>query len=279
MAVTNSGLQRAWKPEDYGNLIDLVIEEKSIAFKAGTKLVTASETLRVPMLTADPSVGWYAENTEISLTDPSTNELVITPKKVAGLTQISNEAAEDSNPVVANQIGQSLGRSIAKKIDAAFFANTTSNGPSGLLSLTGINVVDTGTVTLTSLDPFHEAKAAALADGADISVWILAPDVALTLSKAKQLTSGSNVGLLDSTGVADGVTLAGVPVLVSTDVAAGNAWGLDGSQVLIVQRKGTTIEKSKDAAFAYDAIQVRGVARVSFGFANPAGVVRLYDAP
>jgi hypothetical protein len=58
-------------------------------------------------------------------------------------------------------------------------------------------------------------------------VWVLAPDVALTLSKAKQAT-GSNMGLLDSTGVGDGVTLAGVPVLVSTDVAAGNAWGLDG---------------------------------------------------
>lgn len=278
MAVTDSGLQRAWKPEDYGNLIDLVIAEKSIAFKAGTKITTGSESFRAPMLTADPSVGWYAENTEISLTDPTTNELVIVPKKVAGLTQISNEAAEDTNPAVANQIGQSLGRSIAKKIDAAFFADTTTNGPSGLLSLTGINVVDTGTITLTSLDPFHEAKAAALADGADISVWILAPDVALTLSKTKQLTTGSNVGLLDSTGVADGVTLAGVPVLVSTDVAAGNAWGLDGSQVLIVQRKGTTIDKSKDAAFSYDAIQVRGVARVSYGFANPAGVVRLYDA-
>jgi len=57
-----------------------------------------------------------------------------------------------------------------------------------------------------------------------MSVFVLAPDVALTLSKAKHLDTGSKVGLLDATGVADGTTLAGVPVLVSTDVAAGNAW-------------------------------------------------------
>jgi HK97 family phage major capsid protein len=152
-----------------------------------------------------------------------------------------------------------------------------TNGPSGLLSLSGVNVIDTGTVTLTSLDPFHEAKAAALADGAELSVFVLAPDVALTLSKAKTGTE-SNVGLLESTGVGDGVTLAGVPVLVSTDVAAGNAWGLDGSQVFIVQRTGTQVVRSTDAAFDYDAVQVRATARVSFGFANPAGVVRLYDA-
>ena len=278
MAVLNSALQTAWTPEDYGQLIDTVVAEKSVAFRAGTRVTTGSESIRFPKLTADPAVGWYAENTQITLTDPTTNELVVTPRKVAGLTQISNEAADDSNPAVADQVGRTLARSIAKKIDAAFFGNTITNGPDGLLSLVGVNVVDTGTITLTSLDAFHEAKAAALADGAEVSVWILAPDVALTLSKAKQLTTGSNVGLLDANGVGDGTALAGVPVLVSTDVAAGNAWGLDASQIFVVQRTGTTVTRSTDAAFDYDAVQVRATARVGFGFANPAGVVRLYDA-
>lgn len=275
MSVLNSNIAASWTPEEYGKLIDLVIAAKSIAFQAGTVITTGNETIRFPMLTADPAVGWYAENTQISLTDPTTNELVVTPKKVAGLTQISNEAAADTNPAVAEQVGQSLGRSVAKKIDAAFFGNTVTNGPSGLLSLSGVNVVDTGTLTLTSLDPFHQAKADALADGATLSVFILAPDVALTLAKAKQ-ASDSNMGLLDNVG--DGVNLAGVPVLVSTDVATGNAWGLDGSQVLIIQRTGTTVATSTDKAFDYDAVQVRATARVGFGFANPAGVVRLYDA-
>ena len=66
---------------------------------------------------------------------------------------------------------------IAKKIDAAFFGNTVSNGPSGLLSLTGINEIDTDAYPFSSLDPVHQAKAAALADGAEITVWVLAPDV------------------------------------------------------------------------------------------------------
>ncbi|BDY27535.1 phage major capsid protein [Mycolicibacterium mageritense] len=275
MAVVNSGLQTAWTPEDYGKLVDLVIAAKSIAFRAGTVISTDKETFRTPLLVADPAVGWYAENTQITLEDPDTDELVIVPKAVKGLTQISNEAANDSNPGVADQVARGLARNVAKKIDAAFFGNTITNGPSGLLSLAGVNVVDTGTVQLTSLDPFHEAKAAALADGAEISVFILAPDVALTLSKAKTAT-GSNQGLLDNVG--DGVRLAGVPVLVSNDVAAGNAWGLDSSQILVVQRTGTEIATSKDSAFAYDAVQVRALARVGFGFVNPAGVVRLYDA-
>ena len=96
MAVLDSTLQQAWTPEDYGSLIDLVLAEKSIAFRAGTVVRTGSETIRFPMLTADPAVAWTAENTQISLTDPTTNELVVTPTKVAGLTQISNEAASDT---------------------------------------------------------------------------------------------------------------------------------------------------------------------------------------
>ncbi|AWG51481.1 phage major capsid protein [Mycobacteroides abscessus] len=275
MTVTNATLAQAWTPEDYGRLIDLVLAEKSVAFQAGTVVQTGSETVRFPMLTADPATGWYAENTQISLTDPSNSELVITPKKVAGLTQSSNEAAEDSNPAVASVIGSALARSIAKKVDAAFFANTTTNGPSGLLSLTGVNVVDTGTLKWESLDPIHQAKHDALADGANLTHLILAPDVALALATAKE-TETSFKGLLDNVG--DGVSLAGLKLLVSTDVAAGNAWAVDSSQVIVVQRTGTKIVKSDQAAFDYDGVQIRATARVSWGFANPAGVVRLYDA-
>lgn len=279
MATLNSGLQTAWKPEDYGQLIDLVIAEKSAAFKAGTVIRTEKETIRFPKLTADPAVNWTAENAQIALTDPTTAELVVVPKKVAGLTQISNEAASDTNPAVADQIGRGLARNIAKKIDAAFFGNTVTNGPSGLLSAAGVQVVDTGTVTFTSLDPFHNAKSVALTNGAELSVFLVAPDVALALSKAKKLATGSNESLFDTTGVSDGITLAGVPVIVSSDVAAGNAWGLDSTQILVVQRTGTDVTTSTDAAFAYDAVQVRATARVAFGFANPNGIVRLYDAP
>ncbi|OBB57958.1 capsid protein [Mycobacterium sp. 852013-51886_SCH5428379] len=272
MAVLNQNLPQAWTPEDYGTLIDLVIAEQSIAFQAATKISTTSETWRTPMHTADPAVAWYGENTTIALADPSASELVVTPKKVAGRTQISNEAAQDTNPAAAENTGRSLARSVAKGIDKAFFANTTSGGPSGLLSLTGINVVDTGTYTLTSRDAFIKAKYAARADGAELTHFILALDVAEALELAKE-NGESNKPLFD-----DIATLAGVTVLVSPDIAPGNAWGLDSSQVFTVQRTGTTIVKDASAAFAEDAVQVRATARVGFGFANPAGVVRLHDA-
>ncbi|GAB7068765.1 phage major capsid protein [Mycobacterium hodleri] len=274
MTVLNSNLAAAWTPEDYGALVDRVVDATSVAFTAGTVIDTQLQSIRIPILAADPSTGWYAENTPITLTDPTTTEIEIKPTKVAGLTQASNEAVADSEPAVANQIGTSLARDISKKVDAAFFANTTTNGPPGLLSVSGVQVVDTGAVW-ANIDAVHDGKAAALAQGANLTHILLAPDVALQLAKTKVQT-GSNQGLFDN--VADGITLAGLTVLVSPAIPAGNAWAVDNSQVLIVRRTGTAVVVSTDAAFGSDAVQIRATSRVGFGFANPAGIVRLYDA-
>ncbi|MDV6310263.1 phage major capsid protein [Gordonia amicalis] len=274
MATLNSTLENAFTPEDYGKLIDTVVDETSVAFQAATVVNTTKHQVRFPVLVSDPETGWYAENTEIALVDPETNEVVVVPSKVAGLTQVSNEAVDDTDPAVAEIIGKALARDISKKVDAAFFGNTVTNGPSGLLSLSGVEVVDTG-AGWTTLDYVHDAKTQAMANGADLTHIVLAPDVALALAKAKTGT-GSNQSLLET--VDDGIRLAGLVALVSGAVSAGNAWALDASQVMTVRRLGTTVVQSKDAAFSSDATQIRAVSRVGFGFANPAGVVRLYDA-
>ncbi|CAM3213679.1 phage major capsid protein [Prescottella defluvii] len=274
MAVLNNNLANAFTPEDYGKLIDTEVDAKSVAFQAATVVNTDKHQVRFPVLLSDPETGWYAENTPITLVDPETNEIVVIPSKVAGLTQVSNEAVDDTDPAVAAIIGQALARDIGKKIDAAFFGNTVTNGPSGLLSVSGVQMVDTG-AGWTTLDYVHDAKSQAMAHGADLTHIVLAPDVALALSKAKTGT-GSNQGLLET--VDDGIKLAGLIALVSPAVTPGNAWALDSSQVMTVRRKGTTVSQSKDAAFGSDATQIRAVSRVGFGYANPAGIVRLYDA-
>lgn len=274
MATLNSTLENAFTPEDYGKLIDTEVSAKSVAFQAATVVETDKHQVRFPILVSDPATGWYAENSPITLVDPETDEIVVVPAKVAGLTQVSNEAVDDTEPAVAAQIGRALARDIGKKIDAAFFGNTVTNGPSGLLSVSGIQVVDTG-AGWTTLDYVHDAKSQAMANGAELTHIVLAPDVALALSKAKTGT-GSNQGLLET--VDDGVKLGGLIALVSPAVTAGNAWALDRSQVMTVRRKGTTVRQSKDAVFGSDATQIRAVSRVSFGYANPAGIVRLHDA-
>ena len=57
------------------------------------------------------------------------------PKKLACLTKVSNELANDSSPVATALVGESIACSVSREFDRAFFAEATSKGPAGLESL------------------------------------------------------------------------------------------------------------------------------------------------
>ena len=216
---------------------------------------------------------------EITPSDPSTDELVVTPSAVKALVQLSNEAVSDAqNPDVLNMTGNSLARSVGKKVDAALFSlAAVTNGPQHTLGTESYSYVDTGTIgSIANLDYIHDGIKLAADHGAAVTAIVVNPATALQLAKLKVLTSGSNQSLIN--GSVDGLLIGGAKVVVSPAVDALTfAWLVDASQVFTVQRTGTTVARSTDAAFSADATQVRVTARVAFGIANAAGVVRLFD--
>lgn len=214
MTMLHTNTADAFTPEDYGQAVDLAVKAGSIAARSATVVSTDKVTINFPIWTADPAVGWYNENDLIAETDGATDEVKVTPTKTAGLVPISNELADDSDPSVADRVGKGLANQIIRSIDGAYLANTTVKGPSGLLSIDSTSV-DTGTA-LTNLDPFISARFAAEANGSELTSWIVRPEVAETLSKLKTAT-GSNQSLIQF--VEDGITVAGLPVLVSSQVA------------------------------------------------------------
>ncbi|WP_235663994.1 phage major capsid protein [Mycolicibacter terrae] len=262
---------QSWLPEDFGEMLDLAVQAKSVAAQASALFGTERQKVGFPLWVADPEVGWYGELDEISLTDGDTDEVVVTPTKTAGLTLVSNELADDSDPAIADQIASGLANQIAHAIDKAYFANTTAKGPNGLLSLASTSV-DTG-ATVANLDAFVKARYAAEANGAKLSHWLMSPDTAEQLSLLKRQT-GSNEPLIEF--VEDGITVAGLPVITSTHVDEDTvAWGIDKSQQRYVLRKGTTVERFP--AVTNDGLYIRAISRIGLGFLNPAGVVRLHD--
>ncbi len=132
--------------------------------------------------------------------------------------------------------------------------------------------VDTG-ASLTNLDPFVSARYAALAEGSTLTNWIVRPAIAEALSKLK-VASGSNQSLLQF--VEDGITVAGLPVLVSDQVDASTLfWGIPKQHVMFVQRTGTTVERFPNVQ--QDGTWIRVVSRLGLAYLNPAGIVRGFD--
>ncbi|GAB2700831.1 hypothetical protein GCM10027089_23750 [Nocardia thraciensis] len=202
---------------------------------------------------------------------------MVTPKKLATLTVISSELADDGSPEAQEVIGAGIARDVAKKIDAAFFGNTITNGPNGLLSVTGVQVVDTG-ATIANTDPFAEALSKAETVGAEINTFAAHPATVLALAKVKKAT-GSNEPLLgnDPTRPTHR-TVLGVPLMPTPAVAAGTIWGIPKDRTFVVLRKDTDLRISEHSHFTSDRISIRAITRLAFGFPHPAGLVRLYDA-
>ena len=277
MALTTTGGASILTPEEVGTLVVRPLMEQSVSAQVSTVIPTNSHDFRVPIVSADPTAAWTQEGQEISVSDPTITELTVTPKKLAGLTVITNELAADSSPAALQVVGDGLVRDLKRKLDAAFFGNTTTNGPSGLGSLT-TTVIDAGDAW-ANLDAFEGAKSAAETLHTELGAFVTNPATALTLAQLKE-TTDSNKPLLgaDPTSPTSRV-IGGVPLYVSPEVGTNIVWGIPMAHSLLVYRQDATVVTDSSVFFTSDRVAVRATLRASFGFTYPLGIVKINITP
>jgi len=274
--LTTTSDVKGISPDAITELITLPVEAASVAIQASTLIPTDATRTHIPLVTADPSAAWVAEGDEIGATDPTIDDIVAVPAKIAGLTIITNELAADTSPAAANIVGEGLSRDIAKKIDLAFFG---SNGvstiqPAGLEDLIGFGDVDGGSAW-ANLDPFAEAISNADELGLELDTFVANPADALTLAKLKAAT-GSNLPLLGADPANPTKrTLQGVRLLVSAGVTAGTIWGIPKIRSIIVRRNDVDLQTDKSAYFTSDRTAIRATMRVTFAFPQAAAVQKI----
>ena len=198
----------------------------------------------------------------------------MTPPKVAGLTIVSREMADDSDPAAAQVVGDGLARDIARRIDQAAFAGLASPAPAGLSTLSGIqSYVNAG--AFGNLDFAAEAISKAETVGATVTGFVAGPATALALAKVKTRT-GSNQPVLGSDATsATSRQVLGVPLYVSEFVAANTLWAVDRTRVWLVVRDDATVEADRSVFFTSDRVAVKATMRAGFGFVHAASVVKV----
>ncbi|UEA58382.1 phage major capsid protein [Gordonia otitidis] len=265
----------AFTPEDFGGLVDVAVKTDSVLARTFTTTSTDKDSVRYPKLISFPDVGHYKELDTVALADPTTGEVVVPIYRTAGAHKSSRELSADSAPDTADMVAKVLVNQIVRSVDAAGLGNTTSNGPSGLLS-TAYSSVDVSSIT--NLDPFIDAIYTAEAQEGSITSWIMKPATAQAILKLKKAT-GSAESLISFTESGD-LSICGRPVVVSPQVDANTlAWGISGAHNVLVNRIGTTVERSKEANFLDYALVIMATYRYGIGFLHPAANVRIFDAP
>jgi HK97 family phage major capsid protein len=268
-------------PGDYADLIVGPVSRAAVALdeRVSTMHTTVARTMHVPVVDSDAAASWVAEGAEIAPTDPTLHELTITPAKVAALNVVSSELAHDSSPAAAEIVGDGLARSIAAKLDDAYFGALASPAPSGLGGLdettSGIIVIDESSAALGNLDPFALAISDIQQAGSTATAFVANPVDALTIQTLKR-QSGSNEPLL-GTDASNGTArqVFGVPLLVSRHVAQGTVWALAATRNLVVIREDVEVHSDTSPYFTSDRVAIRGIMRVGFGYPTPAAIVKI----
>jgi len=115
-----------------------------------TEIRTSAKQVHVPQITGTAATNWYDELEEIAEGCPPGGDLVLTPKKVATLCKISNEAVNDSNPQVLDVAGEAMTRSVALEADRAMFAGSGGKQPVGIITIAGLPSVTVPSITRNS---------------------------------------------------------------------------------------------------------------------------------
>jgi HK97 family phage major capsid protein len=274
MANTTATAAALLKPAEVEALLVQPAFDLSVAAQVLAIVRTGSTTHRLPVVTQDPTAAWTLEGAEIVPSDMTVAEVVVEPRKLAALSIVSRELADDSSPAAATAIGQGMARDLARQLDAALFGTVAAPAPRGLSSLAGVSTVDAG-ADFQNLDAFAEAIAAAENVGARLNSFVAHPTDALALSKLKTGT-GSNVALLGQDPASPtGRVVAGVPVYVSPAVTPGTVWGIPRDRAVLVVRNDARIDVDSSAYFSSDRVGVRGTLRASFGYAHAGAIVKI----
>jgi len=260
-------------------MIVLPVQSQSVALQVCTRVPISKTSIRLPKIVSDGTAAWVEEGAAIPVGVTGADEDEVTPKKVAAIREITSELAEDSSPAAAKQVGDALVRAISVEIDRAFFGPVQpSPAPAGLRSIgTGVNALVLPKA-FTNVDVFSAAIAHGKDVGAEVTSFVTSPAWALELSTLKD-GSGSQRGLLqpDPTQPSRNV-IAGVPIITSPFVEAGDVWAIPASRTFGVVRKDAHVESSEHFLWANDSISVRGIMRVAFGFTDPASISRIRRA-
>lgn len=293
MAVNGaSGIGQALTPTEAGKFyLDALVAE-SVFLRSGVRVIrTDKDSLSIPRLLTDGAANWTAEGATITPSDPTGDNLLAVPRKLAALTVVNNEVIDDSDPSVLDLVGTSLARACALKYDlGAFFGTGVAPQPLGLANTPGIQTVSSGTngATPANFDLFADALGALDASNASAKpVIVMHSRTWKTLSKIKEATGSNKPVLVADSNPSDAPvrSIQGVPVLISnqfsiaetqgTSSDASSAFVYDASQVLAVLRKDATVEVDRSRLFNSDQSEVRVILRADVQVANPAAVVRI----
>lgn len=179
-----------------------------------------SASVKYPRRTTSTTAVWVDETDARTTSEPSYEQVVLTPYELATFTDISTQLLEDNAYNLEGELGADFAESFGKAEGAAFVSGTGTGQPKGLLTASGIGVVKTGVAAdFPATNPadviigmFHSLPAPHAQNG----VWLMNRTTLGTVRKWKDTTGRYLV--CDPISAGAPVTLLGRPIVEAIDM-------------------------------------------------------------
>lgn len=234
-------------PPEMGELIEL-LRNKEALVNAGAKTVPLPPQgrLKYPRQTAASNTYWIGENKPITSSEVGTGEVTLQAKKLAVLIKAPNELIRFASPAAEALMRDDMTKSLALGLDLAGLEGPgTDATPRGLINMPNINTITSSKTgadgdKLTGEDIYRMLAVVEESLG-QFESWIMRPK---TWYKYLQLRSdavsqGDAQGpflfnLIREAGAGTAPTLAGFPVITSTQISQVRAKGAASNLTYII---------------------------------------------
>lgn len=261
-----------------------LLRRQSVFLAAGPRMIEVhTDRLEVPKIGASVTAAMVAENAQISPSDPTFEQVVLTPKKLAALTLVSNESLEDSNPSLREVVQADHIGTMSSLLDSQFLAGSGSGA-----NMTGLRNMASITVTPTATN----GRAPTLADVADAISRLEADNATAKLAvfmhsrtwnTYRQLVDSQSRYQLNPDPTGDARRqLFGVPVFISNALSITETRGsstdcswigvADMDRIAVGRRKQIQVDYSADYKFDYDQTAIRSLSRWDIGLLDEEAV-------
>jgi HK97 family phage major capsid protein len=291
---TGSTTGSAFVPDVLSSTVIRLVDQYSAFAQNATNVVMPSDVVLFPRRTAGASAAWIDENVAITPSDPTSNQVTLTAKKVTGAVVIASELLQDSIVSIADWIAAELALSLSNAVEAAAWSGNPSSAPGvaglvtshagGLIKTTTANNVTTydlaASLVTAAGDEVTEVTRANLLQMVGTipqhsqagAKWFCSPFFFATCMQGLELALGGAVSMQAGMGL----TFLGKPVVLTDrlpssgdhtgvvmclygDMANSSYYGI---------RQAIEIASSDQVNFLSDQTVIRAVARVAITHAN-----------
>lgn len=282
------------KPSDGGFLIPEILRaellrvalEKAVVRSRARTIPMDSLTVPFPTVDSTSNVSsvfggitgfWTEEGATLTESQPRFGRVELRAQKLVLYTEVPSELIQDARPSITAFIEEIFPEAIAWFEDVAFFIGSGTGEPLGFLNAPAAISVsrDAGGNAVEWIDVVN-MYARLLPQGLDRAVWIVSPDVLVSLF-TMTFDTGSGTGtspvMLGNTGtytnagsVTPPMTMLGIPIIVSEKARAAGTSGdinlVDFGYYLLGDRQAMSARQSEEFRFQNDLTAFRVTERI-----------------